>query len=253
MDKPTLIKDLTGKVYGCSTVIGENTKAKGYRGECTWHCQCECGKIEVRTGAKLKEGRFPKTCPHESKARYRVDTITADKIKEVIDLVTPTSDIFDILRKGRMSQNSFFLALKKDAELSAFYDACRKIRIEELLETCVTEVDQASNKLDLEKAKIKLHHYQWKAEKLIPEAYGNKVQIDVNKTVDIRGAIEEAKTRAGIVEATYRTVVAEEIRKELPTPKPTTEPEPLSADSSEINFAEIYQRSVRPSEDDLLG
>jgi hypothetical protein len=110
------------------------------------------------------------------------------------------------------------LALRKDAELSVFYDACRKIRIEELLETIVTEVDQASNRLELDKAKTKLAHYQWKAEKLIPEAYGNRVQIDVNKTVDIRGAIEEAKARAGIIEATYKTVVEEEIKAELPSP-----------------------------------
>lgn len=244
------VKDLTGNTYGVLTVIGENVDLKGHIGDCTWYCQCECGKIEVRQGARLKTGRFPKTCQHDPKARYRVDTITTDTIKEVLNLVSPGSDIFDVLRKRRMSQNSFFLALKKDAELSAFYDACRKIRIEELLEICVAGVDQADSKLDLEKAKIKLHHYQWKAEKLIPEAYGNKVQIDVNKTVDIRGALEEAKTRAGIIEATYRTVVAEETRKELPNP---TQPEPLSPDSSEIDFAEIYQRSVRPTEDDLLG
>lgn len=251
MIKRSLVKDLTGKVYGCLTVIGENTNLKGSHGECTWYCQCECGKVEVRQGAKFKEGRFPKNCPHESKARYRVDTITTDTIKEVLNLVTTSSDIFDVLRKRRMSQNSFFLALRKDAELSVFYDACRKIRIEELLETCVNEVDEASNKLELDKAKTKLAHYQWKAEKLIPEAYGAKVQIDVNKTVDIRGALEEAKERAGIIEATYKTVVQEEIQKELPSPSP--EPEPLPQDSNELDFAELYRQTQNSTAEDLLG
>jgi len=151
-----------------------------------------------------------------------LDAITPERIKLVLSRVDAKTDIFDAIRKERLSANAFFLALRKDAELNAFYQDQRKVVIEELLEDARLLLMDADNKIELEKAKANLSYYQWKAEKLIPESYGNKVQIDVNKTVDIRGALEEAKERAGIIEATYKTVVNEEIKKELPKPATLT-------------------------------
>lgn len=246
---------LTGQIFNCFTVIQKTDKHAKNRHR-IYKCQCECGKIVEYPDDDLKLKKVPKACIHNVRG-IRLDAITPERIKEVLNLVEPGSDIFNVLRKLRLSQNSFFLALKKNAELSNFYNECRKIRIEELLESIVAEVDQADSKLELEKAKIKLTHYQWKAEKLIPEAYGAKVQIDVNKTVDIRGALDEARARAGIIEATYRAV-EDEVKKELPDRIPTETqsnptPEPLPADSNEIDFAEMYQRSLNPTAEDLLG
>ena len=247
---------LTGQTFNCFTVIQKTDKHAKNRHR-IYKCQCECGKIVEYPDDDLKLKKVPKTCIHTTRG-IRLDAITPERIKEVLNLVEPGSDIFNVLRKLRLSQNSFFLALKKNAELSNFYDECRKIRIEELLESIIDEVDQAETKIELGKAKIKLIHYQWKAEKLIPEVYGAKVQIDVNKTVDIRGALDEARARAGIIEATYKTV-EDEVKKELPEPnhsKPEpnpSKPEPLPADSNEIDFAEMYQRSINPSAEDLLG
>lgn len=206
---------ITGQTFNCFTVIQKTDKHAKNRHR-IYKCQCECGKIVEYPDDDLKLKKVPKACIHNTRG-IRLDAITPERIKEVLNFVEPGSDIFNVLRKLRISQNSFFLALKKNTELSNFYNECRKIRIEELLESIVAEVDQADSKIELEKAKIKLNHYQWKAEKLIPEAYGAKVQIDVNKTVDIRGALEDAKARAGIIEATYRAV-EEEIRNELPSP-----------------------------------
>lgn len=240
---------MIGQTFNCFTIIAESEKRTSGK-NIIYRCQCECGTIELYGSDAIKLKRIPKACIHNVRG-IRLDAITPERIKEVLNLVEPGSDIFNVLRKLRLSQNSFFLALKKNAELSNFYNECRKIRIEELLESIVAEVDQADSKLELEKAKIKLTHYQWKAEKLIPEAYGAKVQIDVNKTVDIRGALDEARARAGIIEATYRAV-EDEVKKELPEPNPS-KPEPLPADSNEIDFAEMYQRSLNPTAEDLLG
>lgn len=207
--------DLTGQTFNCFTVIQKTDKHAKNRHR-LYKCQCECGQIVEYPDDDLKLKKVPKTCIHIIRG-IRLDAITPERIKIVLSRVDAKTDIFDAIRKERLSANTFFLALRKDAELNAFYQEQRKVVIEELLEDARKLLMDAESKLELEKAKTNLAYYQWKAEKLIPEAYGAKVQIDVNKTVDIRGALDEAKARAGIIEATYRAV-EEEIRNELPSP-----------------------------------
>jgi len=238
--------NLTGQTFNTFTVIAQSDEHAKNRHR-LYHCQCVCGAIELFGDDVIKLKRTGKTCNHITRG-IRLDAITPDRIKLVLSRVDAKTDIFDAIRKERLSPNAFFLALGKDAELNTFYQIQRKVVIEELLEGARALMMEAEGKIELDKYKANLAFYQWKAEKLIPEAYGNRVQIDVNKTVDIRGALEEAKARAGIIEATYKTVVNEELKKELPGPTET-----LSPDSNEIDFAEIYQRSIRPTGEDLLG
>ena len=211
---------LIGQTFNCFTVIAQSDEHAKNRHR-LYYCQCECGAIEMFGDDVIKLKRTGKSCNHIARG-IRLDAITPERIKLVLSRVDAKTDIFDAIRKERLSPNAFFLALGKDAELNNFYQAQRKITIEELLEDARLLMMEAENKIELDKYKTNLAFYQWKAEKLIPEAYGNKVQIDVTKTVDIRGAIEEAKERAGIVEATYK-VVNEEIKKELPKPNTPTE------------------------------
>jgi len=212
--------NLIGQTFNTFTVIAQSDEHAKNRHR-LYYCQCECGAIEMFGDDVIKLKRTGKTCNHITRG-IRLDAITPERIKLVLSRVDAKTDIFDAIRKERLSANAFFLALRKDAELNAFYQDQRKVVIEELLEDARLLLMDADNKIELEKAKANLSYYQWKAEKLIPESYGNKVQIDVNKTVDIRGALEEAKERAGIIEATYKTVVNEEIKKELPKPATLT-------------------------------
>lgn len=234
------VKDLIGKVYGPFTVIAENCGVRDHRGQSTWICQCECGLISIKSSQTLREGKYAKKCCHTGKSKMKDNTeeITPAVVKQVINSVALMSDIFKVLDTMKVPKQAFFLALRKNPELNELYVECRKIRIEEIMEMCVKEVTDAESKLDLEKAKIKLVHYQWRAEKLIPEAYGNRVNIDINQVVDIRGALQEAKERAGIVEATYKVVENEE-------------PKLIEKDvkKDEVSISQLYNQSV----EDLLG
>lgn len=50
---------MTGKEFGCWTVMGRAGKAKG--GEPTWLCKCKCGKRKEVRGISLKSGKS-KSC-----------------------------------------------------------------------------------------------------------------------------------------------------------------------------------------------
>jgi hypothetical protein len=123
-----------------------------------------------------------------------------------------------VIRYHGWEIDEFYKFIQKDPILTEGYNFYRAVALEALLDIAASRINAANSMTELKKAQAYLSHVQWKIEKIIPQVYGAKVQIDVNKTVDIRGALEEAKVRAGIIEATYKTVVAEELKKELPTP-----------------------------------
>lgn len=225
------INNLSGKAFGPLTVISQNLKEHDYQGRPSWYCQCECGKIEVRGGTELISGRTPQKCRHEKKQMH-IERVTTDRIKEVLDLVEESKDIFDALKQKRMSANVFFAALKLNPELAGFYNEQRKYAIEAFLEDSISLVRNAEDKLELKKAEIELEYFKWKAEKLIPEVYGAKVQIDVHKTIDIRGALDEAESRAKDYINTVFRKVEEPVQVLLPTEPVTHEIEPIT---QEIN------------------
>lgn len=149
--------------------------------------------------------------------------ITLDDIVDWFRECSAERPLAVVIRDNGWEVDEFYKFIQADPVLAEGYNFYRSVALESLLDIAASRINAASSMTELKKAQAYLSHVQWKIEKIIPQVYGNRVQIDVNKTVDIRGALEEAKVRAGIIEATYKTVVNEELQKELPNALAPTE------------------------------
>jgi len=81
-------------------------------------------------------------------------------------------------------------------ELPAFERAIRSARAI-LAERHLNDMDRLLfTEPDVQRLALMQRHYHWKAGKLIPKVYGDKLDLNVSTTVDLAGALAEAKERA---------------------------------------------------------
>lgn len=125
-------------------------------------------------------------------------------------MITP-QDIYTVLKqleKGQpfhptlnllgISPLSFIRFLEQSPELSQQYKVLRQLITEQDLMTAIAQIDGCESELDLKKISLKIKSHQWLAEKLIPETYGPRVEVNVNKTINIVSVLEEARKRVFI-------------------------------------------------------
>lgn len=82
------------------------------------------------------------------------------------------------------------------ADVPAFESAVRRARAI-LLERRVDHMaDVARNEPDVNRARLIIDTDKWLASKLIPKVYGDKLDVNVNATIDIGDALAAARARA---------------------------------------------------------
>lgn len=83
-------------------------------------------------------------------------------------------------------------------ELPAFGQAIRAARAI-LAERHLNDMDRLLfTEPDTQRLALMQRHYHWKAGKLIPKVYGDKLDLNISTTVDLAGALAEAKARADL-------------------------------------------------------
>lgn len=117
---------------------------------------------------------------------YGTDTLCAD--------IADTKTLTAIALSLKVSIGSLLTWIDSDLERSA---RVREVRIstarlwDEKAESCIAN---APDEFELKRAKEMAHHYRWRAAKIAPKDYGDRIQQDV--TVDIKDGLADKMAKA---------------------------------------------------------
>lgn len=98
------------------------------------------------------------------------------------------------LKKHGVGTRNFFGLLKQVPSLEEAYALAQEARAEILADEIVDIADD-STAYDAQKARNQIDVRKWAASKMRPQKYGERIDVNLNQTVDIRGALEESKAR----------------------------------------------------------
>lgn len=116
-----------------------------------------------------------------------------EKVHKVIESITEMETLKNALKIHKISSSKFFKMIHAEPKLETSYSLaqCAKTEliVEDIIEIADTDIDpqRARNRIDARK---------WYASKMKPNKFGDRLDINLNQTIDIRGVLEEAKRRA---------------------------------------------------------
>ena len=112
---------------------------------------------------------------------------------EIIEDVAEGTGLRAAIASRGATIRSFFSVLHTMPDLEAAYDLARKARAEVLVDEVILIADNLE--LNPIRARNQIDARKWYAAKMQPTKYGDRLDINVNQTVDISGALNDAKAR----------------------------------------------------------
>lgn len=119
-----------------------------------------------------------------------------DKVGGVIDLIMQGYTLRKIFRDSSLSMGKFYEILNSNPELMQRYEQAQQIRAEVFADEIIEIADDTTN--DAAHNKNRMAARTWYASKLKPKTYGDKTTLEINQTIDIRGALTDARSRVSI-------------------------------------------------------
>ena len=130
--------------------------------------------------------------------------IIPKNINDVTKRMADGETLFDALQSLRIDTIEFFRHLETNQEDKNQFELARQIGVERMVDCISNDIDSAVDKFELDKAIAKTRASQWLAEKIIPKTYGQKLEVNNNVTIDIRGVLALANARVESI-TTQRT------------------------------------------------
>ena len=141
-----------------------------------------------------------------SPADNSINTLNRDEIKKdtflnvVADLSNGHGLAYSIKKHG-LKATEFFKELAINPNLKAEYDLSRLIKADLMADELLTIADDDT--LDVGRAYNMIQARKWVASKYNPKNYSERLEVNVNKKVDISVALDDAKKRLESIEASY--------------------------------------------------
>lgn len=125
--------------------------------------------------------------------------IVLKQVELVLERTSLGHNVFSVLNELNINPTEFIEYLNKNKGLQDKFNVARQLCTEKVLLNAMDAIDKADDTFSLMKANSKWKASQWMAEKLISPVYGIKQTIEVNNTIDIRGALESGFKRVNSV------------------------------------------------------
>lgn len=125
--------------------------------------------------------------------------IVLKQVEMVLERTSLGHNVFSVLNELNINPTEFIEYLNKNKGLQDKFNVARQLCTEKVLLNAMDAIDKADDTFSLMKANSKWKASQWMAEKLISPVYGIKQTIEVNNTIDIRGALESGFKRVNSV------------------------------------------------------
>ena len=104
---------------------------------------------------------------------------------EVARLIADGVPLTEIAKRAGVTDGGLLTWLEADAERSARARAVRQATARMWDERAGDVIQQAADPFELAKAKELAHHYRWRASKIAPRDYGDRIQADVGGGVTL--------------------------------------------------------------------
>jgi len=114
------------------------------------------------------------------------------KVQEVIELVANGLPLKTALEKAGLSSYRFTECLAADPAQDHIYARARAARAEVLASEVV---DIADTEQDPQRARNRMDARKWYASKVLPKQYGDRIDVNVEGTIDLRAVMEKANAR----------------------------------------------------------
>ena len=134
----------------------------------------------------------PKKAPPEKKATTAGQRMEAYGIDAIADDVSGAKTMTEIAAAIGVTVGQLSTWIAADVEHSARVREARTVAARYWDERSEKEILSASDPFELAKAKELAHHYRWRAAKIAPKEYGDKIQAE--HTGANGGAIQVAST-----------------------------------------------------------
>lgn len=118
--------------------------------------------------------------------------MTAEIAELIISGIYDVKPLIRLLKDHEVNSRSFYEYLAKVPNYPRLYQIAQQARAE-LLADEIIEI--ADTDLDPIRARNRIEARKWYASKMQPQKYGDRIDINLTETVDIRGALSEARSR----------------------------------------------------------
>lgn len=122
-------------------------------------------------------------------------TIPLATVELALGMISDGQTLTPIANQLGVNRSTLYDALRR---LPERYQAARHAGADALAEEIV---DIADTEPDPQRAKVRTDVRRWLASKFLPALYGDKLDLSITRTVDIRDVMAEARNRAGLVRA----------------------------------------------------
>lgn len=119
--------------------------------------------------------------------------LVAENFQEILRCIAECEHVPQIFKRFGIKSSEFYHFVFSDPRFEQEYETARKIKSEMLVEQCLVISDDSEIEPNLIATRVKVR--QWYASKMIPQKYGDRIDVNVNQPLDIAGAIESGRTR----------------------------------------------------------
>lgn len=118
-----------------------------------------------------------------------------EDIEKVFNAMLAGASLNTALTNCSVSRWQFFNTIDSNSHLALRYARAQQVRAELLADEVV---DIADNEVDAQKARNRIDVRKWYASKMQPQKYGERLDVNVNQTIDIGTALQDARKRAAL-------------------------------------------------------
>lgn len=104
--------------------------------------------------------------------------LTAFGLDSVCQMITDGVSMTTIAQEAGVSIGTLCTWVDKDPERSARVREARTVTARVWDEKATKCIEDAADEFDLKKARELAHHYRWRASKIAPKEYGDKLEIE---------------------------------------------------------------------------
>jgi hypothetical protein len=119
--------------------------------------------------------------------------LTKEQEVVALEMACAGEPIKKIIEAILVSEHEFWLYKEHNPDFQSNFERARQEGLEHMADSLITIYDHEQ---DVQRARGKSDNFKWLLSKRKPQVYGDKIDINVNQTIDISGALNEARQRS---------------------------------------------------------
>lgn len=129
--------------------------------------------------------------------------ITKDVVEKIISGMYERKNVHTQCQEMGFHEKEFYRALEEYPECRQIYERAQQAKAESYAEEIIDISDQET---DAAKARNRIDTRRWYATKMKPEKFGDRIDLNITKTVNLRGVIDGMKERKLVAMSDHKRI-----------------------------------------------